>query len=653
MLLKDSNMILEQSFRRLNLKKLFWLTTLLSLFLLLVISTLGLRQYLLYRHCNNMLSTSEQLLFNYDSIKTAIAGSLLAAEPLDRSRLKEELDGLNHDVGLILDDVLIPKEIKMNFIGQLDLITLKSGLLAVEKNDNRSPVQLKKIGDQLQSISSRLHHFHKVLTGHNRSQLHGLQRVLVGTMALSLFVLTALLFLLARYLLAPIIRLADLFSQGLLRKNWSTTDPSQIFTVEQLEKNILAMDSERSRLNNLLSTLSQLTRTISEEKDDENIWELVCTYLQTNPDYIFVWLGTEDPATDSIKALTGKNRNSLVAEEWLETLDYLLKYCHHGKGLCQTVREALSSSQTIVQHMERNDIPSELLHLFESNEEIFTSISLLIPGDDQLQRILTIYSPNPDCFGPMEIKVIEDLLLRITDSGNDHQVTSDTTTASAHSLNSLLPLYRHGVVGLLSAGVAHELIDLLNGTLNYTQAVLDQVEAAETKSMLVKLYEEEHKMTSLTGELIHLTVEGRASAVPQNLSQLMKAILLLINRQLKADRIELSQEIEPGLPLTEKLADDLHLVLLSLLFHSRGAMLEQSTPGSMRLIKIAAHGLNEKYHIITIQHPYDDLKDRKAVEAGPYLSIEQCVHIIALHGGRLSAAQKKQTRMFSIELPHP
>ncbi len=144
-----------------ELRKLFPIMTGIVIVLLAAITALGIKQYLLYRHCDAMLTHSNRIIFQFTSIKEHINDSLVAGTTINIPETSQELLSFDQDLKDIVDDILIPEEFKLSLVSQVDLMSLVVQLRTIMgKTSAPSPEQTAKLTAALRSINNRLLAFH-------------------------------------------------------------------------------------------------------------------------------------------------------------------------------------------------------------------------------------------------------------------------------------------------------------------------------------------------------------------------------------------------------------------------------------------------------------------------------------------------------------
>ncbi|NOQ46970.1 MAG: hypothetical protein GQ559_09930, partial [Desulfobulbaceae bacterium] len=322
--------------QNMELRKLFPIITVIVVLLLAVIMALGIKQYLRYYHCEEMLTSSNQIIFQFTSIKEHINDSLVAGKTINMQKVGQEILGFDEDLKSIIDDILIPEEFKISFITQVDLMNLVVQLRAI--TDQAAPLsseQFCQLTTSLRSISNRLLAFHNLLADYTRSLLLGLHNVIIGTLALIIFFTSTMLLLINRFIAVPIVRLCstvDITPGEPRNKSWKvSTLPA---SVQSLTSFITKEKTYKERIEHLRICLDNVLQTLPDSFDSQDDWETICSVLQTNPDYFLVWVGQHPDDGRFPAPITGCGCVSSSPSQCRQTIEHLIEFCHQEGSLC-------------------------------------------------------------------------------------------------------------------------------------------------------------------------------------------------------------------------------------------------------------------------------------------------------------------------------
>jgi len=130
-------------------------------------------------------------------------------------------------------------------------------------------------------------------------------------------------------------------------------------------------------------------------------------------------------------------------------------------------------------------------------------------------------------------------------------------------------------IGLLAAGVAHEVNTPLTGISSYTQMLLERSnpEDPDTK-LLEKIERQTFRAAKIVNGLLTLARGGQApsESAPVDLNAVIGDVLALLEHQLKAVNIQVRRELSPVPPVVLGTEHKLQQVFLNLFINARDAM---------------------------------------------------------------------------------
>ncbi|HID70666.1 MAG TPA: hypothetical protein EYP35_09500 [Desulfobacterales bacterium] len=240
---------------KLSLKKIFSLFTVITIALLFVVIFLAAKQYFLYTHCEKLVDTSQQILFQFTGIKEHINETLLSKKKLNSSALIKEIQGLDIDLKKILDDILIPEEFKLSFISQVDLVNVTVSLRSIQNNEKMlTAEQLGTFSAQLRRINSKLNGFHQLISRYTQTQLLGLHQAFVGLLTIMIALVSIMLLVINRYITTPILH----YCRALFPKE---TDSISLFTLHETIETLASQPLEqKNKTGNNKKDTKELSR---------------------------------------------------------------------------------------------------------------------------------------------------------------------------------------------------------------------------------------------------------------------------------------------------------------------------------------------------------------------------------------------------------
>ena len=215
-------------------------------------------------------------------------------------------------------------------------------------------------------------------------------------------------------------------------------------------------------------------------------------------------------------------------------------------------------------------------------------------------------------------------------------------------------------IGLLAAGVAHEVNTPLTGVSSYTQMLLGMLSETDPKhALLLKVRRQAERATNIVNNLLNFSRTGDASEFTElDISRVLDDTLQLLEPQLRGNRIEIVREYDPDSPVVFGNAGKLQQVFTNLLLNARDAI---PAGGSIRISTIPAED-----HSLTIEVSdsgmgiapenvakiYDPFYTTKGVGRGTGLGLAVSYGIVQEHSGHISVESNPgRGTAFRITLP--
>jgi signal transduction histidine kinase len=213
-------------------------------------------------------------------------------------------------------------------------------------------------------------------------------------------------------------------------------------------------------------------------------------------------------------------------------------------------------------------------------------------------------------------------------------------------------------IGLLAAGVAHEVNTPLAGISSYSQMLMQQIPDNDPRRQLLeKIHRQTSRASSIVNNLLNFSRVTEARYAPVDLNRVIDDTIQLLEAQLRNTEIEVVRSYGGELPLAFGDGPKLQQVLMNLILNARDAMpqggrLEISTEADedSAMIEVRDTGLGiAPEHLSKI---YDPFFTTKQIGKGTGLGLAVSYGIIRDHGGHIDVESKlgEGTR-FQITLP--
>jgi len=234
----------------------------------------------------------------------------------------------------------------------------------------------------------------------------------------------------------------------------------------------------------------------------------------------------------------------------------------------------------------------------------------------------------------------------------------DDITDRAELEQRLVQADKLSSIGLLAAGVAHEVNTPLAVISTYAQMLAKQVSDDSQKSLILdKIAKQTFRASEIVNSLLNFSRTSTTSLGDVNLNRVIQETLSLLEHQLQKSGIQVKTDLDPGLPPVHGNAGQLQQVFLNLFLNARDAMpaggtLEVRTwpegSGARAEVADTGHGIApENLHRI-----YDPFFTTKAVRKGTGLGLSVTYGIIQEHGGSIEVSNRPGGgASFRLELP--
>ena len=290
-------------------------------------------------------------------------------------------------------------------------------------------------------------------------------------------------------------------------------------------------------------------------------------------------------------------------------------------------------------------------------EALRGSLVLGRAGEDEIAHIYKLHLPTADGRALMVNVSVAPFQL----GSGERQGTIlilDDVTARMRLEEQLQHTEKMASIGILAAGVAHEVNTPLTGISSYTQMLRQQVSAGDPKApLLEKIEKQTFRAAKIINNLLNFSRSSSAEVESLDVSKLVVDVLSLLEHQLEAARIKLRKELSADLPPVRGSADRLQQVFFNLILNARDAMprggwLTILTRAEEDTVIVEVRDTGEGIRKEDIKRIYDPFFTTKGTGRGTGLGLSVSYGIVQEHGGAIfveSAPGKGTT--FLVTLP--
>jgi two-component system, NtrC family, sensor kinase len=196
-------------------------------------------------------------------------------------------------------------------------------------------------------------------------------------------------------------------------------------------------------------------------------------------------------------------------------------------------------------------------------------------------------------------------------------------------------------IGLLAAGIAHEVNTPIAGISSYTQMLLQNTpESDQRKPILEKIEKQTFRAAEIVNGLLNFSRMNASEFKALDINQLISDSLALMNHQLQQNHIKVESRFDDSLPPIYGNMGKLQQVFVNLFLNARDAMpsggelaVQTGMNESMVIVDISDTGMGISEE--NLKKIFDPFFTTKALGKGTGLGLAVTYGIIQEHGGRI------------------
>jgi two-component system NtrC family sensor kinase len=213
-------------------------------------------------------------------------------------------------------------------------------------------------------------------------------------------------------------------------------------------------------------------------------------------------------------------------------------------------------------------------------------------------------------------------------------------------------------IGLLAAGVAHEVNTPLTGISSFVQMLMEGADPVDPKTrVLEKIERQTFRAAKIVNGLLNLSRPAQVDCGPMDVNTVINDVLSLLEHQLRTGRIQVRKELAPVGPTVQGIEYKLQQVFLNLFLNARDAMpkggwLTIVTRADAETATIEVADTGSGIPPDQLSRIYDPFFTTKEIGKGTGLGLSITYGIVQEHGGTITceSAVGQGTR-FTLSLP--
>jgi hypothetical protein len=472
---------------------------------------LGIRQYQLHRHHQEISRQTEQLIFQFSLIREQIIETMLSGRPGQFEHISRELEGFHANVTRIMENVLISDEYKLTFVSQADIRGLALLMRTMEKP--LTPDAAEHLNQVVRSLGERLRVFDRLVVQNANRQLLAFQVMVIGILALTVVGLVGLLTLGYRRLAVPLFTLGGHIravrekkrSSVPMLEGWQEVRELASLIDETFQENRLLARNEARQRQYLLMT-GQVLKLLVETRGTESMVHGLNKALLSNSDYCLAWIGVPAKSASGL-AVAAQGSTFMGEQERRECMTVLAVDEESGESQ-NPAHCAFQSGRAIVCHDTLASFPKGSLRNTPLAVGTLSCASFPIRRGEQILGVVNLYSLEPESFTSEEVELLSRLLdlAALVLKECDRTAARQAATASGRILAS----------SEAAGEMALEINNLCNGIINYAQLLTDDIgdKVPEEQNMLLaRIIREGERIATLVDPLLGRQPEGTETMV--------------------------------------------------------------------------------------------------------------------------------------------
>jgi len=187
--------------------------------LLIFVVILYVRQYQLTARYSTIISQSEEVIFQFSTIREQITTSLIEKDWEKIVSVADQLKGLNSALARLQENTLIPGEYRLDLAKQVDLPGLAISLKKIPPSSDKVAPSLRLQGE-MRTLAEYLMQFDRIIVSQMRAKVVQFQTVMIGALGAVICLISFSLLLLYKKTVIPLLRLSvqtedpDILSNG-------------------------------------------------------------------------------------------------------------------------------------------------------------------------------------------------------------------------------------------------------------------------------------------------------------------------------------------------------------------------------------------------------------------------------------------------------
>lgn len=379
---------------------------------------LGSRQYKSHKEYTAIIEQNEKIIFQFATIREHITESLLENRPQQLNAIINEIENLNVNISQVLQQPIIPDEYRLSFAGQVDF----AGIILLLRNigaGDQPQAKIRQLNQEIRILGERLLLFDRVIVEHVKRKLVGFQNVVIGLLAVILFIVTNILLFWHGRIGTPLLELAKQAREVTAGKRSNLSLRKKRGDVAELAKSfqgLLAKQKEASRELSRYSRILEMVHNVSETvrlaQTRDAVFADACRGILTNSEYVLVWIGI--PGEDNrIVPVLADGSTTMSRQERDECMTALLTAAEENRDKYDVAHAAIKQQTPVIKRAILDGLPKGHFKNTPFAATTPDCIALPLIFEQRVYGVVTIFSIAPPGFTEEEVELLKSMTREI------------------------------------------------------------------------------------------------------------------------------------------------------------------------------------------------------------------------------------------------
>lgn len=366
--------------------------------------------------------------------------------------------------------------------------------------------------------------------------------------------------------------------------------------------------------------------------------------------------------------------NTLLYQEQADRADELALLKEFNESIVESVNVGLlavdgdgivtRSNSTFEEMLEipRDEVVGKFVtNLFDENFSV-NLLQILGRSRWQLQELRHAYKLHTTSTSGKDLilNVAVAPLRTVSNNQTGAIIVIENVTSRVKLEESLQQNEKLSSIGLLAAGVAHEVNTPLTGVSSYTQMLLGMVPETDPKhKLLLKMQKQTERATNIAGNLLNFSRVGNTTEFDEiNVNRVLDNTIQLLEIQLRNSNVQVNKDYTENIPNIYGNAGKLQQVFTNLILNARDAVFDggeitiktKLEDDDSIVVEVSDNGVG--IELETLSKIFDPFFTTKEVGSGTGLGLAVTYGIIQEHSGTIKPISEiGKGTTFRLEFP--